>query len=155
MTDIEIRAVGEDDALRAREIVQAAYRVYIARIGRQPGPMLDDYALRQRMGQLYAAAIGDEIVGIAVIVRAGDHLQLDNIAVHPRWQGRGIGRALIAFAEEMAQTLGLPEIRLYMHAATTENIALFARIGFEETRREFGDGYERVFMRKMISVPAR
>jgi ribosomal protein S18 acetylase RimI-like enzyme len=151
---IDIRPGSEADVEPARELVQAAYRLYIPRMGKPPGPMLDDYALRQRMGELYAATIGLEIVGIAVIVRAGDHLHLDNVAVHPRWQGRGIGRTLVAFAEEMAQTLRLPELRLYTHVKMTENIALYGRLGFEETRRATEDGYERVFMRKTIIVPA-
>src|SRR5689334_19179502 len=111
MTGIEIRAASESDVERARDIVQAAYRSYIARIGKPPGPMLDDYERRQRDAQLYLAAIGAETVGIAVLVRAPDHLELNNVAVHPRWQGRGIGRALIAFAEETARTQGVPELR--------------------------------------------
>ena len=66
--------------------------MYIPRMGKPPGPMLDDYAARQRRGELAIAAIGSEVVGIAVVVRAADHLHLDNVAVHPRWQHRGIGR---------------------------------------------------------------
>jgi ribosomal protein S18 acetylase RimI-like enzyme len=151
---IGIRPGTDAEIEPARELAQAAYRVYIPRMGKPPGPMLDDYALRQRLGQLYAAAIGEEIVGIAVIVRAADHIHLDNVAVHPRWQGRGIGRALVAFAEDMARTLGLPEIRLYTHVTMTKNVALYARLGFEETHRGVEDGYERVFMRKTIVVPA-
>jgi ribosomal protein S18 acetylase RimI-like enzyme len=152
---VDIRPGTETDIEPAHELIQAAYRLYIPRMGKPPGPMLDDYALRQRMGELYAATIGREIVGIAVIVRAGDHLHLDNVAVHPRWQGRGIGRALIAFAEEMAQTLRVPELRLYTHVTMTENVALYGRLGFEETRRAVEDGYERVFMRKAIVILAQ
>jgi ribosomal protein S18 acetylase RimI-like enzyme len=155
MTRIEIRAAAETDVPLAHDIVQAAYRFYIARMGKPPGPMLDDYARRQRDGQLYLAAIGEEAVGVAVLVRAPDHLQLDNVAVHPRWQGRGIGRALIAFAEGVARAQGVTELRLYTHVSMTENIARYSRIGFEETHRATEDGYERVFMRKAIVAPAR
>jgi ribosomal protein S18 acetylase RimI-like enzyme len=138
--------------LRAADIVQAAYRHYVARMGKQPGPMLDDYARRQRDAQLYMARIGAEHVGVAVLVRAAGHLELDNVAVHPRWQGRGIGRALIAFAEETARTQGVPELRLYTHVTMTENIALYGRLGFVETHRGAEGGYDRVYMRKVLAV---
>jgi ribosomal protein S18 acetylase RimI-like enzyme len=154
MIAVEIRAATETDVVQALDLVQAAYRLYIARMGKPPGPMLDDYAQRQRDGQLYLATLGDELVGIAVIVRAPDHLHLDNVAVHPRWQGRGIGRALIAFAEETAQSWEVAELRLYTHVTMTENIALYTRLGFAETHRAVEDGYERVFMRKAIAAVA-
>jgi GNAT superfamily N-acetyltransferase len=152
MIEISIRAADETDVPTAHDIVQAAYRVHIARIGKPPGPMLDDYARRQRDAQLYLASIGAEPVGIAVLVRADDHLLLQNVAVHPRWQARGIGRALIAFAEETARGLGVPELRLYTNVKMTENIALYTRVGFVETHRTTQDGYERVFMRKLLAA---
>lgn len=152
MIEIAIRAADETDVAAAHDIVQAAYRFYIARMGKPPGPMLDDYARRQRDAQLYLASLGAEPVGVAVLVRADDHVELNNIAVHPRWQGRGIGRALIAFAEETAREQGVSELRLYTHVTMTENIARYGRIGFIETHRETQDGYERVFMRKLIAV---
>jgi ribosomal protein S18 acetylase RimI-like enzyme len=152
MTEIAIRAADETDVLRAHDIVEAAYRFYIARMGKPPGPMLDDYARRQRDAQLYIASLGEETVGVAVLVVAPDHVELNNVAVHPRWQGRGIGRALIAFAEETAREQGVPELRLYTHVTMTENIARYTRIGFVETGRATEDGYERVFMRKLLAA---
>lgn len=154
MTEIEIRAADETEVARAHDVVQAAYRHYIARMGKKPGPMLDDYERRQRDAQLFIARIGAEHVGVAVLVRAADHLELDNVAVHPRWQGRGIGRALIAFAEETARAQGVPELRLYTHVTMTENIALYGRLGFVETHRGAEKGYERVFMRKLLASVA-
>jgi GNAT superfamily N-acetyltransferase len=152
MVEIEIRAASDADVMRAQDIVQAAYRFYIARMGKPPGPMLDDYARRQRDAQLYMASIGAEPVGVAVLVRADDHLELNNVAVYPRWQGRGIGRALIAFAEETARAHGVPELRLYTHVTMVENIARYSRLGFVETHRTEEDGYERVFMRKVLAA---
>ena len=154
MLQIEIRAADETDVMRAHDIVQAAYRHYIARMGKKPGPMLDDYERRQRDAQLYLARIGAEVVGVAVLVRAPDHLELNNVAVHPRWQSRGVGRALIAFAEESAREQGVPELRLYTHVKMTENIALYLRIGFVETHRALEEGFDRVYMRKLLPALA-
>jgi len=70
--------------------------------------------------------------------------------VFPECQGRGYGRRLLEFAEECARTAGLPEVRLYTNVKMTENIALYERVGYEETDRAVVDGYRRVFMRKRL-----
>jgi hypothetical protein len=41
--DLEIRPAGVEDAPAISECVAAAYRHYIARLGKPPGPMLHDY----------------------------------------------------------------------------------------------------------------
>ena len=74
-------------------------------------------------------------------------LLLDNIAVHPDYQGRGIGRALLERADAEALFQGYDELRLYTHETMTENIALYTRSGWVETHRGHHAGYARVFMR--------
>lgn len=46
---------------------------------------------------------------------------------------------------------GLPEIRLYANEKMRENVVTYAKLGFEETEREFDGGYRRVFMRKRLA----
>ena len=43
-----IRIARHHDAPVVRDVVHAAYAHYIARIGKPPGPMLDDYARAHR-----------------------------------------------------------------------------------------------------------
>jgi ribosomal protein S18 acetylase RimI-like enzyme len=57
---------------------------------------------------------------------------------------------LITFAEAEARRLGLGEVRLYTHQMMTENIGLYARLGFIETGRGHDAGYDRVFMTKAL-----
>jgi ribosomal protein S18 acetylase RimI-like enzyme len=78
-------------------------------------------------------------------------LLLENVAVAPAWQGRGIGRALIGFAEDRARALGLDEITLYTNEEMTENLALYPTLGYEEVERRSEDGFRRVFFRKRLS----
>jgi ribosomal protein S18 acetylase RimI-like enzyme len=59
-----------------------------------------------------------------------------HIAVSPRCQGEGMGRQLMLFAEGEAKRQGYREIRLYTNERFTENIAIYARLGYRETRRE-------------------
>ena len=44
MEEPQIRVATAADVPAIEEIVNEAYRHYVARIGKPPGPMLDDYA---------------------------------------------------------------------------------------------------------------
>ena len=138
-----------EDAV-VRDVVHAAYRHYIGRIGKLPGPMLDDYAQRIADGQAWVLEDGARIVGVLVLEESPEGFLLDNIAVLPDWQGKGHGRALIEFAESEARRRGWQDIRLYTHAMMTENIAFYRRIGFTETRRVSEKGYDRIYMTKRL-----
>ena len=87
--------------------------------------MLDDYPKRIADGQVWVLADGAVIDGILVLEETPDGFLLDNIAVAPNRQGKGVGRALLAFAEAEAVRRGWREIRLYTNALMTENIALY------------------------------
>ena len=56
------------------------------------------------------------------------HWLLDQLAVDPPAQGRGIGRAMLEQAIERAAAAGLP---LFLETGTQHNIALYRRFGFE------------------------
>jgi ribosomal protein S18 acetylase RimI-like enzyme len=145
-----IRVANFIDADVAREIVDAAYRHYIPRIGKPPGPMHDDYAKRIADGQLWVLDGNTGIVGLVVLEETPDGFLLDNIAVAPGQQGRGHGRRLLDFAEAQAVRCGWDEIRLYTHVLMTENIALYAKIGYIETGRVSEKGFDRVYMSKRL-----
>lgn len=149
-TGVRLRRAGVSDAAAIAACVDAAYRHYIPRLGKPPGPMLLDYATAVRERDVWVAEVGRVIVGALVLVPAGDYLLLDNIAVHPASQGQGIGRMLLELADREAARQGFTELRLYTHQLMTENIALYTRIGWEETGRSEQDGYERVFFCKPL-----
>jgi GNAT superfamily N-acetyltransferase len=142
-----IRPASAADLPDVQRIVHAAYAPYVARIGKPPGPMGDDYRALIRSHAVWVA--GDPVQGVLVLLPAPDHLLLDNVAVDPAAHGRGIGRALIGFAEAEASRRGHGELRLYTHALMTENIALYARTGWQETGRGSQAGFDRVFFRKV------
>jgi ribosomal protein S18 acetylase RimI-like enzyme len=145
-----IRAATAADVPVIRQIVEQAYRHYIPRIGKPPGPMLDDYAARVSEGVVRVIEEGPTIAGIIVLLPRPKYLLLDNIAVAPARQGSGLGRRLLTFAEAEAVRRGYSEIRLYTHRTMTENQRFYAAIGYEETGRGTEAGYERVFMRKRL-----
>ena len=145
-----IRPARSDEAGTVRKVVDAAYRHYIARIGKPPGPMLDDYAQRIAADQTWVLEDAGGIAGILVLEETAEGLLLDNIAVSPDQQGKGVGRALLEFAEAEARRRGFGAIHLYTHELMTENIGLYQRIGYAETRRVTEKGYDRVYMTKQL-----
>jgi GNAT superfamily N-acetyltransferase len=145
-----IRPACREEAQAVRCVVAAAYGHYIARIGKPPGPMLDDYTTRVADRQVWVLEDDGWIVGILVLEQERHGLLLDNIAVLPQMQGRGFGRALIEFAEAETLRRGLNAIHLYTHALMAENIALYWRIGYVETHRVNEKGYDRVYMTKRL-----
>ena len=148
-----LRTARPEDRTAVEAIVIAAYSIYVERIGKAPGPMLDDYAGLIAAGAVTVLEDPDGVIAaIIVLLPKPDHLLLDNIAVHPDRQGRGLGRRLITFAESEARRLGHAELRLYTHEKMTENIALYRRLGFRETGRGQEAGYNRVFMTKPIAA---
>jgi ribosomal protein S18 acetylase RimI-like enzyme len=149
---ITIRRAAGPDADTVALITAEAYRHYVPRIGREPSPMLTDYAGAVRDGHAWVAEDDGTAVGIVVVELHPDHLLVENIAVRPAAQGRGVGRRLLARAEELAAELGYDEVRLYTHETMTENIAYYPRRGYTETHRGGQDGYRRVYFRKQLGA---
>lgn len=152
MTAVVIAPAVGADAAAIAALVAEAYAKYIPRIGREPGPMLDDYAARIADGCVWVARGDDDVLaGILVLLDRPGYLLLDNVAVSATAQGRGVGRALMAFAEAEACRRGYPEVRLYTHQTMAENIAMYPRLGYQETGRGIEDGYARVFFSKRLA----
>jgi len=148
--DLEIRAARPEDAAAVTEVVLAAYGRYVERMGRRPAPMLDDYAAVIREHDVRVLADGERVAGALVLIPEGEGLLLDNVAVHPDYQGRGWGRRLLALAEEEARRAGATFIWLYTNEKMTEDIALYTSLGYVETERVTVRGYRRVHMRKEL-----
>ncbi len=145
-----IRRADAADVQFVRDLVERAYTVYVARMGRRPAPMDDDYDQKTQQGQVFVADVG-AIVGVIVLTEAPGHLLIENVAVDPNRQGTGVGRTLLNFAETHAREKGLFEVRLYTNEAMVENLALYARLGFREDERRSEDGFRRVYYSKRLT----
>jgi ribosomal protein S18 acetylase RimI-like enzyme len=146
-----IRRAGPEDVAALRHIAAGAYAPYVARIGRPPAPMTADYARAVRERQAWAAEQDGEIAGFVILAEKPGYLLLENVAVDPTAQGRGIGGRLLALAEDYARQRGLGEIRLYTNEAMTENLSYYPRHGYSETHRAEQGGFRRVFFRKPVT----
>ena len=147
-----IRPARASDAEAASLCVVAAYEKYVTRMGKPPGPMLDDYTEVIAHHRVFVIDGGAGLSGVLVLKQEGGGLLLDNVAVHPDAQGAGLGRALIDFAEAEAARLGYPALDLYTHELMAENVALYRARGYVETERRTVRGYARIYMRKELAA---
>ena len=147
----DLRPATPDELHAVQEIVRHAYSPYVSRIGREPGPMLDDYAALIAASRVHVVERDGTVQGLIVLIPEHDAMLLDNVAVAPAAQGTGLGRTMLQHAERAATEAGYDRINLYTNEAMTENIALYGRMGYCETHRAEEKGLKRVYMVKLLS----
>jgi ribosomal protein S18 acetylase RimI-like enzyme len=127
-----------------------AYGKYIERIGKAPAPMHADFARQIEQGLIHVALRARQFAGYVAFFPEGDHLHLDAVAVLPEHSGKGVGKALIGYVEQVARQGGFKAVELYTNEAMTENLAMYPKLGYLETHRKRDAGYNRVFYRKTL-----
>jgi ribosomal protein S18 acetylase RimI-like enzyme len=110
-----------------------------------------DYAEVIKQHEVFVAVSEGRIVGVLVLIRRLETMLLDNVAVHPDFQGQGLGRRLIALAESETKRLRYDEIQLYTNEKMVENIALYSRLGYVEIGRRSEQALQRVYMSKRLA----
>ena len=151
---LTLRPARATDRPRLRALLHRAYGHYVPRIGFRPPPMDADCAAAIADGRVDVAEDNGVVVGLIVVQPNSDHLLIENVAVEPSSQLRGVGQVFLRRAEHRAADLGLPEVRLFTHVAMTENRAFYARRGYRETGRRTDQGVERVFFAKSVASHA-
>jgi len=91
-------------------------------------------------GKYFVAQIGNEIVGHAMldplVLLACRHVVHLTIVVHPGWQGKGIGKALLGQLIGWAKTTTTVEkIELHVRSSNTVAQELYKKFGFSEVGR--------------------
>ena len=146
-----IRKAAASDAQGVLALIRASYAKYVPRIGREPAPMSDDYAAEIAGGRCWVMD-GDKGLAGALVMRPQDgDWFVDTVGVAPGMQGKGIGKALMAFAEAEARRNGFRAVRLYTNARMTENMPFYQSLGYEITERRMEDGFDRVFFLKRLA----
>lgn len=145
-----LRRARDTDVGAIRELVVAAYRHYSAILGRTPIPMMADYDVAVREHDVWVLEQEASLAGVLELDRRPGHLWIENVAVAPSWQGRGLGRRLLAHADAECRRLQLPELRLLTNERYAANIELYQRYGYRETHREPHLGTDLVYFVKPL-----
>jgi GNAT superfamily N-acetyltransferase len=133
---VDLRQATAADAGAIRDLTRQAYAKWVPLIGREPKPMTANYeeaVARHRFDLLH---VDGTLAALIETIREADHLLVENVAVLPSFQGRGLGRRLMAHAEVLARHLGFTMIRLYTNQRFAENIALYRKLGYRVDRED-------------------
>ena len=86
-----IRKATAEDAARIGAIARAAYAKYVPRIGREPPPMVADFAAEVAAGRVVVIEMARAVDGYMIAWPETDAYFIDNIAIDPARQGEGLG----------------------------------------------------------------
>ncbi|RYD41565.1 MAG: GNAT family N-acetyltransferase [Verrucomicrobiaceae bacterium] len=73
-----------------------------------------------------------EMAGCLQTRQEADHLYVLGIGLHPRFQGRGIGAAVMDAVKQRAASMGLP-VRLSVFRTNPRALEFYLRLGFRQT----------------------
>lgn len=95
----------------------------------------------------YKIVVDDQIVGyfaLAPIPEGSTEAQLSKIYVREDHQGRGLGRTMLAFIEELCVGMGVRKLWLTVYRNNARTIAIYEHMGFThagEIVQDIGNGF--------------
>lgn len=92
----------------------------------------------------WGAEVNQTLTGFAHAMCENDRIKLDKLYVHPSWQRRGIGHALLLAVQDWAAQQQIPCIWLQVNRGNTQAIAAYQQYGFhivESRVFDIGNGF--------------
>lgn len=129
---LTLRKALPEDAEQLKDFVRACFAKWVPVIGREPLPMTADYAEAIAKNIIEIGEMDKQMACMLELEEAHDHLMIETVAVSHRLQGKGIGRFLMARAEDHAREHGFAELQLLTNVMMQTNRVLYARLGYEE-----------------------
>lgn len=133
--ELTLRRAGIDDLDAVLALQRAAYARNRVLLGREPLPLLADYAEIFRDYEVWLVEDGG-LAGALIVQPRADDLLIWSVATNPDRQGGGLGKGLLSAAEVRAQELGLRVVRLYTGAVLQHLIDWYGRHGYRVERIE-------------------
>jgi GNAT superfamily N-acetyltransferase len=149
--DVELRRGQAADAAAIRDLTRAAYAKWVPLIGREPKPMTADYEAALRNHRFDLLYVDQDLAGLIETIDEKTQLLIENVAISPAFQGRGLGSKLMAHAEQIAASLGHDRIWLYTNQRFVENVKLYLKLGYlVDSEEDLAGGTVRVNMSKTL-----
>lgn len=115
------------------------------------------YILRNPRAATYVYENG-RVIGSLMLQDEESLLRVLSIGVHPSHRRRGIGRELMAVAEDVARSVDIPELRLEVNAKNPGAIAFYNALGYRTVGalpRYYSWGDDALAMAKPVEYPVR
>jgi len=144
MRDVRVRLGRAGDAPATAALIRRAFTAYAPPIVPPSSAVTETEATLAEplaRGQVAVAECGGSFAGCIVWTPSGEEIYFGRLAVDPVYQRRGIGRALMRFAEAGARAAGARRLSLNVRIALPGNRRLFAACGFREVSRHAHPGF--------------
>ena len=147
---LELRPAEMSDLEFVKDCAVSAYELYVERIGKKPAPMVADFKTQIKDNQVEIILFANDSLGYCVSFETANSLFIENIAILPMHQGKGLASKVFEILENRARSAGLQSLTLYTNEKMHENLMFYPKLGFVETQRKEEYGFRRVFFEKQI-----
>lgn len=91
-------------------------------------------ALRKSGAAFFTMHYHEQLIACIYVAKESTHAFIGFFSVHPDWQGKGVGKYLLAHAESFAQSvLGINKLLMYVISQRPELISFYRRRGYRLT----------------------
>ena len=128
--------IDESLVLRAAHVSEAGVIATISRLQVEYGlswrwtPARVKKQIHDKETMVLVASVSGVIEGFAIMKLLDDDAHLLLLAVQPKMQGQGIGRALVEWLEASCRTAGIQRIRLEVRASNSAARRFYERLDF-------------------------
>jgi len=153
MLNFKIARAAEHDAIY--QLMESAFTTYVQKLRNSatagPYPWLKEAIANETV---FVGIQKNEIVAAVTTTRKDDLLSINQIAVHPERQGKGIGKWMLKEIETLARNEGATRLTLHTGEIMLDLLRLYKHFGFRETHKALPDHGEdahlRVHMEKLL-----
>lgn len=137
----------EADVAALYQLIQAAFLPCAVRLPSRPTALAmsesDLLATLACPGGTFLVRCEREVIATGAWLKDERGGWLKRIAVHPAYQGTGVGRRIVKALEGHARAAGVRDIRLGTRRSLPGNLLFYSRLGYVERGREpYPDGID-------------
>ncbi len=130
-----VRTANSQDAEKIRRVIENSYSDWTERLHDLPdvsAGVIDEIDA----GRMFVLELGGSVVGVLNAAPHDDAFHVMNIAVDPECGGKGVAKALLARAEELAKSANVTHLALATHKDMAGNVSMYEHLGWHVTGTE-------------------
>lgn len=132
--DVEIRLATAGDTRTIIEVILDAGTMFrgvgMAAVSDNPPPSAEEIRGHIQTGHVWVAAIGGTVAGCIIAQVLDGDAHIEQVSVARAHAGRGVGRRLVAHAEDWARTAGHSRVTLTTFTDVPWNAPYYLRLGY-------------------------
>lgn len=114
--------------------LQTLMKIYSSAFGDLPDESMEliNYTLFSEQSKLWIAEMDGVVVGTVTTTKNGENVWVTALAVHPDYQGMGIGSDLLKFVKSEASKSGIKKVLLEVENENEQALSIYEKAGFHK-----------------------